>query len=152
MNFSDGNDTCTVFSVSVAGQRILFLGDARDGQSVTMLNTIPASALKSDIVQYSHHGYEGCSKGFYQTVNASTVLWPLNILGYQDGKPSPVFKQWYTGNMMANAYIRESETVKKIIVMGAGTQKLTLPYTPTGERIPDYEANYNQLLEQETKK
>ena len=145
--FSDGNDTCTVIGVSIAGQRILFLGDARDGQSVTMLNTIPSSILKSDIVQYSHHGYEGCSETFYRVVDASVVLWPMNIDGKVDGVDSPVFKNWYASDKIAaNRYIRESDKIKKIIISGEGTQRFDLPYTPTGDRIVDYEAIYNERL------
>ena len=140
----DGNDTCTVIKMTVAGQRIMFLGDARDSQSAVMLNTVSAKVLKADVVQFSHHGYEGCSEAFYKTVSASVVLWPMNIVG-ADGKEA-VFKKWYNNSFSANKYVRESVTVKKIIVSGAGTQKLTLPYTPTGERVPDYEAIYNQSL------
>ena len=140
----DGNDTCTVIKMTVAGQRIMFLGDARDSQSAVMLNTVSAEVLKADVVQFSHHGYEGCSEAFYKTVSASVVLWPMNIVG-ADGKEA-VFKKWYNNSFSANKYVRESVTVKKIIVSGAGTQKLTLPYTPTGERVPDYEAIYNQSL------
>ena len=144
LSFIDGNDTCTVVKITVAGQKIMFLADARDSQSAIMVSTLSENVLKSDIVQLSHHGYEGCSETFYRVVNASTVLWPMNIVGC-DGK-SAVFKQWYNSSLSANRYIREAQTVKKIIVSGAGTAKLTLPYTPTGERLPDYEAIYNQSL------
>ena len=146
MSFVDGNDTSTVLRVNIAGQRILFLGDARDGESVTMLNTIPTAELKMDIVQFSHHGYEGCSDVFYKVVGAPVVLWPMNIIGYNSGTYEAVFRSWYHNSMTANTYIRTSDTVKKIIVSGAGTQKLELPYTPTGERVPDYEAIYNERL------
>ena len=146
MAFSDGNDTCTVFGVTIGGQRILFLGDARDGQSVAMLNTIPVSLLKADIVQFSHHGYEGCSEAFYKTVGASVVLWPMNIIGKKDGANVPMFKTWYLNDNPANRYVRTSETVKKIIISGEGTQKFDLPYTPIGARIADYDAIYNERL------
>ena len=94
MSFVDGNDTSTVLRVNIAGQRILFLGDARDGESVTMLNTIPTAELKMDIVQFSHHGYEGCSDVFYKVVGAPVVLWPMNIIGYQSGTYAPIFRNW----------------------------------------------------------
>ena len=146
MSFADGNDTCTVVKFTVKGQSIMFLADARDGESVTMLNTIPPEVLKSDIVQFSHHGYEGCSEAFYRVVDASVVLWPMNIVGIDNGKTAPVFKNWYNNAMGANKYVRESAKIKKIIVAGAGTQKLELPYTPTGDRIVDYESIYNERL------
>lgn len=146
LTFTDGNDTCTVIRLTVGGQKIMFTADARDSQSVIMINTIPASVLKADIVQFAHHGYEGCSASFYRVVGASTVLWPMNIIGVENGEKKPIFKNWYNNGMEANKYIRTSATVKKIIISGAGTQKLELPYTPTGERIVDYEAIYNERL------
>lgn len=148
LSFIDGNDTCTVVGITVAGQRILFLGDARDSQSATMLNTIPVSKLKADIVQVSHHGYEGCTEAFYRTVSASVALWPMNIIGKVDGVYTPVFKNWYTNSNPANRYLRTSATIKKIIISGEGTQGFLLPYTPMGDRIADYEAIYNERLSQ----
>ena len=147
MSFTDGNDTCTVLRFTTAGQRILFLGDARESQSITMLNTIPAAELKADIVQFSHHGYEGCTEAFYKLTGASTILWPMNIIGRSSsgGFEAP-FRSWYNNSMAANKYVRESETVKKVIVAGAGTTKLELPYTPTGAKVPDYNQIYNDLL------
>ena len=147
LTFADGNDTCTVVKFTIGGQSVLFLGDARYNQSATMVNTIPAQTLKSDMVQVSHHGYEGCSAALYKIVDASVALWPMNIVGYDgSGNTTAIFRQWYNNNLDGNKYIRESETIVKIIVSGAGTQKLDLPYTPTGERLPDYEKIYNERL------
>ena len=147
MSFIDGNDTCTVLRFTTAGQKILILGDARESQSITMLNTIPAAELKADIVQFSHHGYEGCTEAFYKITEASTILWPMNIIGRNSsgGYEAP-FRSWYNNGMAANKYVRESETVKKVIVAGAGTTKLELPYTPTGDKVPDYNKIYNDRL------
>ena len=147
MTFTDGNDTCTVLKFTTAGQKILFLGDARESQSITMLNSIPAEVLKAEIVQFSHHGYEGCTEAFYRLTGASTILWPMNIIGRNSsgGYEAP-FSSWYNNGMAANRYVRESETVKKVIVSGAGTTKLELPYTPTGDKVPDYKKIYSDRL------
>ena len=140
----EGNDTTTVFKVDVGGQSIMFLGDAYYGESATMTSQIDASVLKSDIVQVSHHGYEGCSEGLYRAVGAKVVLWPMNIVGYEGTTPSQVFKKWYEGGPSANSYFRNNRDIKKIIVSGAGTAKLELPYTPTGEKMPDYEKIFQE--------
>ncbi len=138
----NGNDTTTVFKVELGGQSIMFLGDAYYKESAVMSSQIDASVLKSDIVQVSHHGYEGCSETLYRIINAPVVLWPMPIVGYNSsGNPKPVFMEWYQHTM--NSYLRESSDIKKIIVSGAGTEKLELPYTPTGDRIVDYNAYYN---------
>ena len=142
----DGNDTTTVFKVEVGGQSIMFLGDAYYGESATMTSQIDSSVLKSDIVQVSHHGYEGCSEGLYRAVGAKVVLWPMNIVGYEGSTPSRVFKKWYEGGPSANGYFRNNSDVKKIIVSGAGTAKLELPYTPTGEKLPDYEKIFQERV------
>ena len=141
---NEGNDTNTVFKVEVGGQSIMFLGDAYYGESATMSSQIDASVLKSDIVQVSHHGYEGCSEGLYRAVGAKVVLWPMNIVGYEGTTPSQVFKKWYEGGPSANSYFRNNRDIKKIIVSGAGTAKLELPYTPTGEKMPDYEKIFQE--------
>ncbi len=140
----EGNDTTTVFKVDVGGQSIMFLGDAYYGESATMTSQIDASVLKSDIVQVSHHGYEGCSEGLYRAVGAKVVLWPMNIVGYEGTTPSQVFKKWYEGGPSANSYFRNNRNIKKIIVSGAGTAKLELPYTPTGEKMPDYKKIFQE--------
>ena len=140
----EGNDTTTVFKIEVGGQSIMFLGDAYYGESATMTSQIDASVLKSDIVQVSHHGYEGCSEGLYRAVGAKVVLWPMNIVGYEGTTPSQVFKKWYEGGPSANSYFRNNRDIKKIIVSGAGTAKLELPYTPTGEKMPDYKKIFQE--------
>lgn len=146
---SDGNDTSTVFKVEINGQSIMFLGDAYYSESATMTSQIDATVLKSDIVQFSHHGYEGCTEALYRAVGASVVLWPMPIVGYtSSGNAKDVFREWYLGGPSANSYIRNSSDVKKIIVSGAGTTKIELPYTPSGDRLPDYVA----IFEERTKR
>ncbi len=139
----DGNDTTTVFKIEVGGQSIMFLGDAYYKESAIMVSQMDASVLKSDIVQVSHHGYEGCSEALYKIVNAPVVLWPMPIVGYDSsGNPKAVFKEWYNKGM--NSWLKNSSSIKKILVSGAGTTKLSLPYAPSGERIIDYVDFYNK--------
>ena len=146
---NDGNDTSTVFKVEIKGQSIMFLGDAYYTESATMTSQIDAAVLKSDIVQFSHHGYEGCTEALYRAVGASVVLWPMPIVGYtSSGNAKDVFREWYLGGPSANSYIRNNTDVKKIIVSGAGTTKIELPYTPSGDRVPDYVA----IFEERTKR
>ena len=144
--FSDPNDTSTVVRLTVGNQSIMFLGDAREHESLAMETTIPATELACGIVQFSHHGYEGCNPKLYQLINAHTVLWPMNIISFQEsyGKVINVFGAWQD-NLPANRYIMSAEHVKKIILGGQGTVKLTLPYTPSDSepRIIDHQAYFN---------
>lgn len=145
------NDTSTVIRLTAAGQKVLFPGDIMEPASRVMERDIPAGVMRADIVEYSHHGYEGATKEFYDLVGAPTVLWPMNIYGWQRPDPSGVFANWKrkTGSRlqaMPNAYIcEEAPYVKKIIVEGEEVEELRLPYYPTGPKLPDYEAIHDRI-------
>lgn len=150
------NNTSTVLRATVKGQRVLFLGDAMDLASNCMLKYLSANTLKSDIVQFSHHGYEGGTKALYNAIAAPTVLWPMNVVGYQETGystvPQNVFKIWHTKTQgayaMPNYYICYQATyVKEIVIAGMGDAEINFPYTPTGygtnaNRLPDFNAYY----------
>lgn len=142
------NNTSTVLLATVKGQKVLFLGDVMNIASDCMMKYLSADVLKSDIVQFSHHGYEGGSKELYDSIAASTVLWPLNVDGYQPTGykdiPQNVFKIWHVKTKghyaMPNYYIcYEAPYVKKIIPH-AYPVKLEFPYSPEGEKLPDLDA------------
>ena len=142
------NNTSTVLLATVKGQKVLFLGDVMNIASDCMMKYLSADVLKSDIVQFSHHGYEGGSKELYDSIAASTVLWPLNVDGYQPTGykdiPQNVFKIWHVKTKghyaMPNYYIcYEAPYVKKIIPH-AYPVKLEFPYSTEGEKLPDLDA------------
>ena len=151
-SFIDGNDTSTVIRIDVAGQRTLLLGDCRDHECDAMIKTFKRSGeLKCDIVQWSHHGYEGATKEFYEIVDAPTILFPLNIVGWQENYgtvPQNVFKIWFNIlNRPAKDYIPENLAngkIKKVIVAGAGLAAVKFPYVPEGEVVLDYETFYEE--------
>lgn len=141
--YGDGNDTSTVVRVDIAGQRIIFTGDANPSESAVMCK-LGADVLKADIVQFAHHGYPGCSTTFYQMVDPAVVLWPMPVMGTSKGN---LFNSWYEGkqSLEPNRWVAGSDNnIKKVIVSGAGTECLTLPYRPTGSKIIDYNAVYEQ--------
>ena len=149
----DLNETSTVIHVTAGGQRLLFLADMGRLTAERMLAELPASELKSDIVQVAHHGYEGASLAFYQTVNPETVLWPMNIVGWQESGyasvPQNVFGFWYRMSPtdaypFGNRWLVDSASVKKILVSGFGTAEIPLPFTPEGEKLGDFQDYYNK--------
>lgn len=152
-NFVDANDTGIVLRIDAKGQRIFILGDCRDGECDAMIRGFAKSGeLKGDIVQFSHHGYEGATIELHEAILAPTVLWPMNIIGWQETGyktiPQEVFRPWYnTNSRVTNAWIRNSGTVKKIIVSGEGLAEIKLPYTPEGDYMPDLDAWYEKLQE-----
>ena len=128
------------------------LGDCRDNECIAMQKAFEkCGELKCDIVQYSHHGYEGATKAFYEAVDASVVLFPMDIVGWQENYktvPQDVFNIWfnrlvkpavdYLSEYMANGHI------KKVIVSGAGLAEICFPYVPDDEVILDYKAYYEE--------
>ena len=147
----DANDTTTVLRLKIGNQTVVFLGDCRDNESQAMLDNFAGTdVLKANIVQWSHHGYEGATRALYEAIDADVILFPLNIVGWQDNYstvPQNVFAQWYAKtNLPAGSYIKDGladGSIKKIIVAGDGaSQKLVLPYTPTGDVLLDHNAYF----------
>lgn len=150
------NDTSLVIRLTVAGQRIMLLADAARAESMVMSATIPQSELKCDIVQIAHHGYEGCLRDLYEKIGAETAFWPMSIYGYKTDTVKNVFETWMkkgTSEKYAypNSYlISSNSSIKKFFVDGAGTVSIALPYTPEGERLPDYRRIYAEIEQQES--
>ena len=149
----DGNDTGLILRVTATAsngstQRIMFLADTRDNECAKMLKFFDKSDLECDIVQLSHHGYEGATLDTYKAIGAHTVLWPMNIVGWQasgySSVPKEVFKAWYmrdSAGCEGNKWVCTDSSVKKIIIAGDGqTDELVLPYTPSGSKLPDLDA------------
>ncbi|MBE6553770.1 MAG: hypothetical protein E7666_05445 [Ruminococcaceae bacterium] len=62
-----------------------------------------ATVLKSDIVQVSHHGYEGATIELYNLIEAPMILWPMNVVGEQAGERDRnlnIFGSWVRKNTM----------------------------------------------------
>ena len=141
--------------------KIMFLGDCRDNECVTMLRNFgeDSNELKCDIIQWSHHGYEGATYDMYMAVGAHTILWPMNVVGWQvlnytpetqDPNPNSIFSGWVQNYSIPCAdYLKKNTTVRNIIIAGideqnfcnshygvksgkhCGTaQELVLPYSP----------------------
>ena len=154
----DFNETSTVIRVTFGGQRIMFLADVQDEGGQVMIDTMPKSEMKSDIVQYAHHGWDGPTAELYDLIEAPTILWPISIYSWQyEAEGENIFHRLITETTWAyfyevNNYIAYyAEYVKTIIINaeGTGTQELILPYTPRAERLPDYVAIYEAIKARE---
>ncbi len=77
----DFNDTSTVFRVKVGDRTVLFPGDistqAVSDTAVTVVYKLYGEALKSDILQVGHHGWNGGSNDIYKAVAPKIALWPV---------------------------------------------------------------------------
>ena len=101
------NDYSAVISVELAGKKILFLGDVQEKGSAILLRD-KAPQLKADIVQVSHHGFNGATKELYEATGAKTALFPCPLNEFEKNKERP-----------ANAYIIAS--AEEIIISENGT-------------------------------
>lgn len=118
-NGYDFNSSSALFTVTIGGQKIMFIGDVSD-TGASRLTKLYGDTLKSDFLQVAHHGLNsgGTIKTLYEKVDAEYILYPAPL-------------NWYEGNIgaTANAYLTTgSKTVKQIFVSGAQTVTLYLPY------------------------
>ena len=68
------NSSTLIYTVTIAGQRMVFLNDAHDDSS-TIVYRMYGDTLRSDIVQVAHHGYNGGNTNMYLKMAADTALW-----------------------------------------------------------------------------
>lgn len=115
------NATSLVFRVSLGGQTTMVLGDASE-HITPMICKMYGAYLKSDIVQVSHHGYDGGTTELYNRIGAHTALWPSGQTVYE--------KQNYREcnqtliRISRDLYIARNDVIA-----------LSLPYTPVGNNI-----------------
>lgn len=79
----------------------------------------------------------------------------MSIYGYKTDTVKNVFETWMqkgTSEKYAypNNYLIGNSTIKKFFVDGAGTVSIVLPYTPEGERLPDYRKIYKEIEQRES--
>ncbi len=121
------NDCTLVTRVTIAGQTITYLGDVRYEGSDIMCDRY-GSFLKSDIVQVSHHGYDGGTIELYGLLKPETCLWPSPMKDYEK------FTNGSTnGYMGVNTYIFNTLKVQTNI-FAEPTSTIALPYK-TGDKI-----------------
>ena len=106
------NDTSTLLIMTVNGKKALWLGDMSDDTSDVIVKTCP-ERLKCDIVQVSHHGFNGAKKEIYELADAKTVFWPTADYRFDENIWRP-----------ANTYLLTPTTGRDHIVSGYGTKIL----------------------------
>ncbi|MBO5415028.1 MAG: MBL fold metallo-hydrolase [Clostridia bacterium] len=70
----DTNQTSVMYSVTGNSGRMIILGDQQE-RGCAMLDAIYGSSLKCDLVQVSHHGYNGGDEAMYANMNADYAIW-----------------------------------------------------------------------------
>lgn len=114
------NLSSMIFSVSIAGQKIMFLGDSQvdsNNQTATMYG----SYLKSDIVQVAHHGGEGGTTSIYKVIDPDIALFTTT------DALLPLYLEF-----TYNDYLVNKLHVKEYYNAADRIYTWVLPYRPTG--------------------
>ncbi len=125
------NDCTLVTRVTIGGQTITYLGDVRYEGSDIMCDRYGAE-LQSDIVQVSHHGYDGGTVQLYKMLNPKTCLWPSPIKDYEEFSSGST-----NGYLAVNTFIFKTLKVPTNI-FAEPTATIMLPYN-TGDKITYWE-------------
>ena len=131
-SISNINDTSTVLRFNIAGQKILFFADAETGVDKAMRYTYTSSYLKSDIMQMSHHGYEGVSNSLINSVDPDVVLWPMDVVSDEGSGSDNLFRQYYNkgeGWFASRNDIAAARNCASEIIPSYKNEELSLPYT-----------------------
>lgn len=72
--FPWGNHTSCAFRVRLGGKSILFLGDCEKSLCQFMAD-VYGEELKSDMLQLSHHGYNGACLDLYRYIDPAVCFW-----------------------------------------------------------------------------
>ena len=114
------NGATVVFSVELAGQKIMFLGDSAVDCSKDTVK-MWGSYLKSDIMQAAHHGLNGGSKALYEAIDPTVVMVPGAMRTIKTILSFP-HSRWIWNN--------ESGNIKEVMLSDFAQRTLELPYTP----------------------
>ncbi len=131
---ADFNNTTSVFSIEIADQKIMILGDMHEIGNDQLVK-LYGENLKSDIVQFNHHGVGGGTRELYVEIDPAVVMLPAGVFHHtntynyyryhapDDDRTKQAFK-WLYNN--------ESGNVKEVFLMGFKEVTLTLPYRDYG--------------------
>ena len=116
-NVQRGNDASVIYRLTCEGQTTMFLADAEQGIADVMVKRY-GSALKSDMMQISHHGYSYSDRmpPLFRLVDPDVVLWPS-------------VDHWYHYFLTYPNNVELVANADEIVPACHGVRELTLPYT-----------------------
>lgn len=112
---TDFNDTSIVCTVTLGGQKLLQTGDCGVVTS-GILTKLYDEALQCQILQMSHHGYQGGTEELYQAVDPLYVLWPSGTNTYNNYR-----------NAANNTWLMNESRMQQMWLAGDDIQTLALP-------------------------
>ncbi|SCG60312.1 ComEC/Rec2-related protein [Micromonospora inositola] len=85
---SDPNNNSLVLAATVAGVRILLLGDAETEEQRALREALPSGAFRADVLKVAHHGSAYQDPEFLDAVRPSVALVSVGV-GNDYGHPNP---------------------------------------------------------------
>lgn len=116
-----GNNTTTVYKMTLGGKVVLILGDCGIEAGNKMLEKYKGTdMLKADVCQMAHHGQNGATKEFYEAVRPEICFWcaPRWLWDNDAGKG---FNTHFWKTVEVRGWMEELG-VKQNIVLKDGTQ------------------------------
>lgn len=119
------NNSSTVIRISTGTGSVLITGDIYTEASNILVSRYP-TALKSDIVQISHHGNQGATKAFYDAVAPEVALWPTS---------ETLFSRLTSGQgrssyEIIDCYVYSEMNITEHYTNSDYSVELSIPYTP----------------------
>ena len=109
------NDTSLVFRMELGGKRFLWLADAEMVSCEEICRSFSADALRCDVLQVGHHGYDGGSHELYRRTDPRILLWPCPDFWYH------VVRLW-----KSNDFLRCSGRIERIFIESHETTVLDM--------------------------
>lgn len=116
------NDSSLVFTVEIAGQKILMTGDAAAATAEVMLANYGAAVLGSDVLQVAHHGFHNhiVPKAFYQAVVGDATIEAPKLALWPSCDERSMANHANNAAAAANQYLAELQTAGKLSIVVAG--------------------------------
>lgn len=125
--FGSGNHTCTAYRLVLNEQTsAIILGDS-ESELCKWMNEVYGKSMKSDILQVTHHGFNGGDLKYYQAIDPDYCFWACNDEQFQNQTKSYDFNQFllniggFTGGKVRQHYTASHTTT--ILCTSTGPQK-----------------------------
>ncbi len=117
------NNSTMITRMSISGQTIMWLGDTETAASEIICD-IYGDYLKSDMVQVSHHGYNGATIEFYRLISPLFAFWPTSANEFA----SQTSGSGSSGYAMVDYYVAKELGLKEIYCASPDNISISLPY------------------------
>ncbi len=105
--FSWINHTSSAYRITVSGKVFTVLGDCEVGLCNQMA-TVYGKELKSDVLQVTHHGFNGASLALYKLIDPDICLWAVDQTRFETDARCTGEQKGYD----FNAYLRNDPTIR----------------------------------------